>query len=91
MTGRFTGIVLKHLRRVNLELDNLALLVTAEMVDRFGPVQTPVCAGTTLKYSQMICPRVSHAHVHTRIDECAHAIAAYRKSRLKKMVHVYQD
>ena len=48
MAGRLTGIVLKYLRRLKMELDTLSLVVTADMVEHFGVIQTPVCARTTL-------------------------------------------
>ena len=42
VTGAFTEILLKHLQRIDLDVDELANAVTKEMVDKYGMKQMPV-------------------------------------------------
>ena len=42
VTGGFTEILLKHLQRIDLDVDELANVVTKEMADKHG--QMPVSA-----------------------------------------------
>ena len=44
VTGAFTEILLKHLQRINLDVDELANAVTKEMVEKYGIKQKPVSA-----------------------------------------------
>ena len=44
VTGGFTEILLKHLQRIDLDVDELANVVTKEMVDKHGIKQMTVSA-----------------------------------------------
>ena len=44
VAGAFTEILLKHLNKINFDLDELAAAVTKEMVDKYGIKQMPVSA-----------------------------------------------
>ena len=51
MAGNFTAILLKFLKKIDLDLDELANAVTKEMVDKYGIKQKPVSAHMTLTVS----------------------------------------
>ena len=51
VAGNFTAILLKFLKKIDLDLDELANAVTKEMVDKYGIKQKPVSAHMALTLS----------------------------------------
>ena len=51
VAGAFTEILLKYLKMIDLDLDELAAAVTKEMVDKYGIKQMPVSVSARMASS----------------------------------------
>ena len=81
--GFFTEVLLKYLAMLNLELNELARLVTKEVVDRLGVKQMPVCVHMdSVTHSHQCSPQLFAIHSYASSFPKVHMALQHREGVL---------